>query len=37
LVRVLMMFLVAITLGWIYYANIELNTAVAEAAAISGV
>lgn len=37
LVRVLMMFLVAMTLGWIYYANIELNTAVAEAAAISGV
>lgn len=36
LVRVLMMFLVAMTLGWIYYANIELNTAVAEAASMKG-
>lgn len=36
LVRILMMFLVAITLGWIYYANIELNTAVAEAASTNG-
>ena len=31
-VRTLMMFVVALTLGWMYYANIELNTAVAEAA-----
>lgn len=34
IVRTLMMFAVAATLGWIYYANIELNTAVAEAAAM---